>query len=122
MVGSYYKTLRGSIRSDFIATEPSSNSAFLPVKKWKLTRARVPRISDFVLTRSVRMIESRIVAGKPSAVSDGLLRFPTRSDIGMYKNGKKYLVSVLSAILICASFTPTTMVNAQDAAARQKIV
>jgi carboxyl-terminal processing protease len=40
----------------------------------------------------------------------------------MYKNGKKYLVTVLSAILICASLTTTATVSAQDAAAKQKII
>lgn len=40
----------------------------------------------------------------------------------MYKNAKKHLVSVLSVILICASLTTPNMVNAQDAAARQKII
>jgi carboxyl-terminal processing protease len=39
----------------------------------------------------------------------------------MYQNIKKHLVLMLSAILICASLTTTTMVNAQDGAARQKI-
>ncbi|HZF38663.1 MAG TPA: S41 family peptidase, partial [Blastocatellia bacterium] len=40
----------------------------------------------------------------------------------MHKNRKKYWVSILSAILICASLTTPTMVNAQEAAARQKII
>ena len=40
----------------------------------------------------------------------------------MCKNRKKYWVSVLSAILICASLTTPTMVNAQDMAVRQKIL
>jgi carboxyl-terminal processing protease len=42
----------------------------------------------------------------------------------MYKNEKKYCVSMLSAILICvcASLTNPTVVGAQESAARQKII
>src|SRR5262245_10973607 len=40
----------------------------------------------------------------------------------MHKSKKKYLVSILSGILVYASFTTPAMVNAQDAAARQKII
>ncbi|HEX5081948.1 MAG TPA: S41 family peptidase, partial [Blastocatellia bacterium] len=40
----------------------------------------------------------------------------------MYKSRKKYWVSVLSAVLICASFTTPDLVNAQEAATRQKII
>ncbi|MBO0859279.1 MAG: hypothetical protein J2P21_12525, partial [Chloracidobacterium sp.] len=40
----------------------------------------------------------------------------------MFKNGKKYLVSMVSAILICASLTTPIMVNAQEAATKQKIL
>jgi carboxyl-terminal processing protease len=40
----------------------------------------------------------------------------------MNKSGKKYFVSVLSAILVCASLTTPGMVSAQDAAAKQKII
>jgi carboxyl-terminal processing protease len=40
----------------------------------------------------------------------------------MYKSRKKYWVSVLSAVLICASFTTPDLVNAQEAATKQKII
>jgi carboxyl-terminal processing protease len=40
----------------------------------------------------------------------------------MYKNRKKYLVSILSAVLVCASLTTPNLVNAQEGAAKQKII
>src|SRR4029079_12836954 len=40
----------------------------------------------------------------------------------MCKNRKKLWASALSAVLICASLVTPAMVNAQDVAARQKIL
>jgi carboxyl-terminal processing protease len=40
----------------------------------------------------------------------------------MNKNGKKYRAFTLLAILICALFTAPPLVNAQDAAAKQKLI
>jgi carboxyl-terminal processing protease len=40
----------------------------------------------------------------------------------MNKNGKKYRAFMLLVVLICASLTAPTLVNAQDAAARQKLL
>src|SRR2546428_3255321 len=40
----------------------------------------------------------------------------------MNKNGKKHQAFMLLAILICALFTAPTLVNAQEAAARQKLI
>jgi len=43
-------------------------------------------------------------------------------DKEMHKIRKKHLVFTISAILICASLPTTTVVNAQEAAARQKVI
>src|SRR5262245_13310557 len=40
----------------------------------------------------------------------------------MNKNGKKHLIFMLSVILICALLTAPTLVNAQEEAARQKLI
>ncbi|HMB28186.1 MAG TPA: hypothetical protein VKS99_08775, partial [Blastocatellia bacterium] len=40
----------------------------------------------------------------------------------MDKNGKKHRALMLLAILICALFTAPTLVDAQEAAARQKLL
>src|SRR5262245_330215 len=71
----------------------------------------------------MRMIESRVVPESYQrfrsiqAISD-------MEGIRMYKNKKKYCVSMLSAVLICvcASLTTPTIVSAQEAGARQKII
>src|SRR5262245_5651743 len=67
------------------------------------------------------MVELRIVPESSRCFSDGFIWFPTRRDTGMRKNRMKYLVTVLSAVLICASLTTPNLVNAQDAA-KQKII
>src|SRR5215475_2436905 len=72
--------------------------------------------------RKIFMIESRRVYESRHSISDWFMGFPTRRDSRMIKNGKKYLVSMLSAILICASLTTPTMVNAQEAATKQEII